>query len=137
MREQWVGGAEPLAPTRQCELTGVARSGIYASLLAVAPDKQELTLLGLIDVEYTRHPFYGSRKIKIYLRALGRKINRKRVQRLISVLGRHSTLTRAASSPVQRLPACSRQRAPRSAWMDADGHWIISLWNGLLGQRQT
>ncbi len=87
MRKQWVGASEPLALTRQCELTGVARSTIYAPLLAVAPDKQELTLLGLIDVEYTRHPFYGSRKIKIYLRALGHKINRKRVQRLMSVLG--------------------------------------------------
>jgi len=87
VRKQWVGASEPLALTRQCELTGVARSTIYAPLLAVAPDKQELTLLGLIDVEYTRHPFYGSRKIKIYLRALGHKINRKRVQRLMSVLG--------------------------------------------------
>ncbi len=44
-------------------------------------------LLGLIDVEYTRHPFYGSRKIKIYLWALGYKINRKRVQRLMLLLG--------------------------------------------------
>ena len=44
-------------------------------------------LLGLIDAEYTRHPFYGSRKIKIYLRGLGHKINRKRVQRLMGILG--------------------------------------------------
>ena len=87
VRKQWVGASEPLALTRQCELTGVARSTIYALLLAGAPDKQELTLLGLIDVEYTRHPFYGSRKIKIYPRALGHKINRKRVRRLMSVLG--------------------------------------------------
>ena len=51
------------------------------------PDEQALTLLALIDAEYTRHPFYGSRKIKIYLRGLGHKINRKRVQRLMGVLG--------------------------------------------------
>jgi putative transposase len=41
----------------------------------------------LIDVEYTRRPFYGSRKIKIYLRNLGYRINRKRVQRLMAMLG--------------------------------------------------
>lgn len=44
-------------------------------------------MLALIDVEYTRRPFYGSRKIKIYLQNLGHKINRKRVRRLMSVLG--------------------------------------------------
>ena len=46
-----------------------------------------MTLLALIDAEYTRHPFYGSRKIKHYLRGLGYKINRKRVQRLMGILG--------------------------------------------------
>ena len=44
-------------------------------------------LLVLIDFEYTRHPFYGSRKIKQYLCGLGRKINRKRVQKLMGILG--------------------------------------------------
>ena len=44
-------------------------------------------MLGLIDAEYTRHPFYGSRKIRNYLRGLGYKINRKRVQRLMGILG--------------------------------------------------
>jgi putative transposase len=82
-----VGVSEPLALTRQCELTGVARSSVYAPVLAAPPGAQELMLLGLIDAEYTRHPFYGSRKIKIYLRGLGHTINRKRVQRLMGMLG--------------------------------------------------
>ena len=56
--------------------------------MAAKPDEQELTLLALIDAKYTRHPFYGSRKIKIYLRGLGYKINRKRVQRLMGILHR-------------------------------------------------
>ena len=51
------------------------------------PDAQELKLLELIDAEYTRHPFYGSRKIKHYLNGLGGKINRKHVQRLMRLLG--------------------------------------------------
>jgi putative transposase len=76
-----------LALTRQCELAGVNRSTVYAPHLAAKPDEQELALLVLIDVEYTRRPFYGSRKIKIYLRNLGYRINRKRVQRLMALLG--------------------------------------------------
>ena len=44
-------------------------------------------MLALIDAEYTRHPFYGSRKIKSYLHGLGHKINRKRAQRLMRILG--------------------------------------------------
>lgn len=65
----------------------MARSTVYAPPLAATPDAQELTLLGLVDAEYTRHPFFGSRKIRQYLRGLGYKINRKRVQRLMGVLG--------------------------------------------------
>ena len=60
---------------------------MYAPHQVAKPDQQELALLALIDVEYTRRPFYGSRKIKIYLRNLGHKINRKRVQRLMAMLG--------------------------------------------------
>jgi putative transposase len=86
-RKCWVSPNEPLTLTRQCELTGVARSTAYASHPAAKPDAQELTLLGLIDAEYTRHPFYGSRKIRHYLRGLGHRINRKRVQRLMGRLG--------------------------------------------------
>lgn len=71
---------------RQCELTGVARSTIYTHRLVVQPDEQELALLALIDAEYTRHPFYGSRKIVHYLQSLGHTINRKRVQRLMGIL---------------------------------------------------
>ena len=55
--------------------------------MAAKPDEQELILLGLIDAEYTRHPFYGSRKIRQCLRGLGFTINRKRVQRLMGILG--------------------------------------------------
>jgi putative transposase len=55
--------------------------------MASARDEQELKLLGLIDAEYTRHPFYGSRKLRHYLNGLGHKINRKRVQRLMRLLG--------------------------------------------------
>jgi putative transposase len=73
--------------SKQCELAGVIRSTIYAQHLDAEPDKEELILLEIIDTEYTRHPFYGSRKMKVYLCGMGYQINRKRVQRLMRILG--------------------------------------------------
>jgi len=46
-----------------------------------------LLLLAEIDAEYTRHPFYGSRKMVVYLRGKGHLVNRKRIQRLMDILG--------------------------------------------------
>jgi putative transposase len=44
-------------------------------------------LLRLLDEEYTRRPFYGSRKMVVFLKTQGHLINRKRVQRLMRQLG--------------------------------------------------
>ena len=76
-----------MALTRQCELAGVTRSTVYAPHLVAEPDEQELTLLREIDAEYTRHPFYGSRKMTVYLCGIGHQVNRKRIQRLMGILG--------------------------------------------------
>jgi putative transposase len=43
--------------------------------------------MALIDEEYTRHPFYGSRKMRDYLCRIGHQVNRKRVQRLMRKMG--------------------------------------------------
>jgi putative transposase len=50
-------------------------------------DESELILLKLLDEEYTRHPFYGSRRMKLFLKECGYTVNRKRVQRLLQQLG--------------------------------------------------
>jgi len=44
-------------------------------------------LMRLIDDEYTRHPFYGSRKMASWLRRQGYRVARKRVQRLMRRMG--------------------------------------------------
>lgn len=49
--------------------------------------ESDLILLKLLDEEYTRHPFYGSRRMKLYLGECGHTVNRKRVQRLMQKLG--------------------------------------------------
>ena len=76
-----------MALTRQCVLAGVTRSTFYAPHLAADPDELEFILLGEIDAEYTRHPFFGSRKMTVYLCGIGHQVNRKRIQRLMGILG--------------------------------------------------
>lgn len=85
-RWSWIDPASKrLSLTCQCGLLGLARSSWYYR--PVAPDMAEMKLLNLVDEEYTRRPFYGSRKLLVYLRGLGYDINRKRVQRLMGILG--------------------------------------------------
>ena len=55
--------------------------------LLKAVDEDECLLLRLLDEEYTRHPFYGSRRMTKYLCDCGHTVNRKRVQRLMQTLG--------------------------------------------------
>lgn len=89
-----------MALTRQCALAGIARSTAYAPHFVAKPDAQELLLLALIDAEYTRHPFYGSRKMVVHLGNVGHMVNRKRVQRLMGILG----LAGMAPGPNTSLP---------------------------------
>jgi putative transposase len=78
-----------LALSLQCKLLKVTRSVVYAQKkrLLNAMDENKCLLLQLLDEEYTRHPFYGSRRMTKYLCGLGYIINRKRVQRLMRTLG--------------------------------------------------
>lgn len=78
-----------MALSRQCQLLKVTRSVVYAQKqrLLKAVDEDECLLLRLLDEEYTRHPFYGSRRMTKYLRGCGQVVNRKRVQRLMQTLG--------------------------------------------------
>ena len=71
---------------RQCELLGVCRSGLYYE--PVPESAENLRLMRLIDAEYMAHPFYGSRKMAVWLSHHERRdINRKRVQRLMRLMG--------------------------------------------------
>ena len=76
-----------MAVVRQCELASVNRSTVYVRSLALEVDNEELVLCRLIDEEYTRHPFYGSRRMVVYLSRQGISVNRKRVQRLMREMG--------------------------------------------------
>ena len=85
-RRAWIERDAELAVSRQCALAGVVRSWVYAAV-GEALDATDLLLLGLIDAQYIRRTFYGSRRMVVYLRDQGHAVNRKRVQRLMRVLG--------------------------------------------------
>ena len=70
---------------RQCELLGLAKSSHYYE---AAPESEEnLRLMRLIDEQYTKTPFYGSRKIVKWLEQNhGARLNRKRIQRLMRLM---------------------------------------------------
>ena len=92
VRRGWIEAlsGEPstvLSVSRQCALASVARSAIYRPEPGQSTSALDLELLQLIDAEYTRRPFYGSRRMVVSLRAQGYGVNRKRVQRLMRVLG--------------------------------------------------
>ncbi len=70
---------------RQCELLGLNRSSLYYEPAGETPEN--LRLMRLIDEEYTAHPFYGSRRMTVYLMRQGEAVNRKRVQRLMGIMG--------------------------------------------------
>jgi len=71
--------------SRQCELLGISRSGYYYTPCPV--DEVTLKLMNLIDVQYTKTPYYGTRRMCDYLKNLGYKIDRKRVRRLYKLMG--------------------------------------------------
>ena len=60
---------------------------MYRPRAAPPTDDDDLALCVLLDEEYTRHPFYGSRRMVVILLRAGWLVNRKRVQRLMRVLG--------------------------------------------------
>jgi putative transposase len=70
---------------RQCELLGVNRAGLYYQ--ALGESEESLMLMRLMDEEYTRRPFYGSRRLTEWLGGLGHQVGRNRVKRLMRVMG--------------------------------------------------
>ncbi len=74
-----------LSVLRQCRLLGLSRASYYRA--PSSETKENLELMRIIDEEYTRHPFLGSRGMRKYLKREGYKVNRKRVQRLMRLMG--------------------------------------------------
>jgi putative transposase len=87
---------ESLSIRRQCELLDLPRSTLYYQPATETEDN--LRLMRLLDEQYLKMPFYGSRRMTAWLQAEGHAVNRKRVQRLMRVMGLEGLTPRRSTS---------------------------------------
>jgi putative transposase len=85
-----------LSVRRQCTLLNLARSGVYRPEPVPAAD--DLALMRRIDELHLELPFYGSRRMMFELNKEGRGVNRKRVRRLMRVMGIEALVPRPGTS---------------------------------------
>jgi putative transposase len=74
-----------LSLSHQCDLLGINRSSLYYKARPIRPE--DLEMMKLIDEQYMKTPVYGSRSMRNFLSREGYKVNRKRVQRLMRLMG--------------------------------------------------
>ena len=79
-------GPDPDVSVRhQCELLELCRSGYYYQPCPETPEN--LALMRRLDELHLEHPVYGSRKLQVLLARDGWRVNRKRVVRLLRLMG--------------------------------------------------
>jgi putative transposase len=85
-----------LSVRRQCALLNLARSGVYRPKPVIGAG--DLALMRRIDELHLQLPFYGSRRMAFELNKEDRGVNRKRVQRLMRVMGIEALVPRPGTS---------------------------------------
>ncbi len=80
----------------QCRLLGISRSGLYYQPIEIS--EEDLILMKLIDRQYLVTPFYGARKIAAWLKGQNYSVNRKRVRRLMQIMGLKAIYRRPRTS---------------------------------------
>jgi putative transposase len=70
---------------RQCDLVGLPRATYYYH--TQGESAENLTLMRLLDQQYTDTPYYGIRRMTAWLRSQGYAVNHKRVARLLHTMG--------------------------------------------------
>lgn len=71
--------------TRQCELLGFSRSGLYYKPKGF--DDESLLIMRLLDEKYTERPYFGVRRMTNFLRKAGFVVGPKKVRRLLRLMG--------------------------------------------------
>lgn len=85
LRQELVVPCAELSIRRQCELVGISRSGFYYEPVVETPEN--LALMRRLDELPLARPVYGSRRLTAVLQREGREVNRKRVVRLLQLMG--------------------------------------------------
>src|SRR5262249_61800134 len=98
---------DPALPiSQQCRLLAVPRSSVYRK--STDASAEDLAIMALLDRQYLARPYYGSRRMAAWLVTQGQVVNRKRVQRLMRLLG----LVAVYQRPKTRKPAASHKTYP-------------------------
>ena len=85
VRQELVEPCSELSLQRQCDLVGISRSGFYYEPVVESPEN--LALMRRLDELHLDYPAYGSRRLTAVLRREGGAVNRKRVARLLDLMG--------------------------------------------------
>src|SRR6516164_6777314 len=97
-RKAMIAAAGPgLSLSRQCQLLSISRSSFYDT--PHGQSAENLALMRRIDELFLRHPFYGSRQMVRQLRRDGVSVGRRRIRRLMRLMG------------LENLPGAQDQRA--------------------------
>ncbi len=85
-RREMVDREHPvLSAVRQCALLDISRSSLYYRRKGTSPE--DLAVMKALDQQYLATPFYGSRRMRVWLQRQGCRASRKRVQRLMRTMG--------------------------------------------------
>ncbi len=96
-RREMVDRKHPVLSTlRQCALLDISRSSLYYRRKGTSPE--DLAVMEAIDQQYLATPFYGSRRMKVWLDREGHPANRKRVRRLMRTMGLQAIYRRPRTS---------------------------------------
>ena len=85
-----------LSLVRQCKLLNVSRAWVYYRPVPVRAE--DLELMALMDRQYLKTPFYGSRKMKAWLLQQGYLVSRSKVRRLMRLMGLEAIYRRPNTS---------------------------------------
>ena len=89
-------GDSRLSVVRQCDLLGIHRSGLYYQ--PCAESQENLDVMRMLDEQYFKTPFYGVRRLRVWLQNQGYLINRKRLLRLMRQMGWQTLFRRKSTS---------------------------------------
>jgi len=96
-RQEMVDRRHPaLSTVRQCALLSISRSSLNYRRKGTCPE--DLAVMKAMDKQYLSTPFYGSRRMRVWLGRQGQTVNRKRVQRLMRTMGLRAIYRRPRTS---------------------------------------
>ncbi len=87
---------DQLSLVRQCTLLDISRGSVYYQ--PTPARTEDLELMALMDRQYLKTPFYGSRRMKVWLCGQGHPVGRGKVRRLMRAMGLEAIYRRPNTS---------------------------------------